>query len=468
MPERIVVLDPTEGALGDLLAALRSSVGEEFVTGVRSLPAVIKAVDRSACDVAVVDFALGDGERRGEEVIRALRADHPELLLVAVAEHGDVALAASAVSAGASDFLVRGTKLCERIATLLSKLRRQLDIVKSQRRLREELRLLSQGAERRFAIIGESAVMDGLRDQIRRVAGIPRPVLIMGERGTGKELVARAIHRAAGPADRPFVAVNCAAFPEGLLESELFGHERGAFTGAERRTQGRFELAAGGTIFLDEIGNMSLAFQQKVLRVVEYGAYNRVGGSEEQLSTARLLAATNTDLHSAIAGGRFLQDLYDRLAFEVVEVPPLRERATDVALLAQYFLDEFLREVPALGQKRLSDGALDLLAHYQFPGNVRELRSIVERAAYRDRTSEIGCEDIGWLPVGGENGRQGFEEQVDTLKRRLLTEAFLRSRGSQRQAAASLGLSYHRYRYYHHKYAIAAALARPPRKPEPG
>jgi DNA-binding NtrC family response regulator len=307
----------------------------------------------------------------------------------------------------------------------------------------------------RTRLVGECPEILVMLERIRRVAVIPRPVLVVGERGTGKELVARAIHAGAGRPDRPFVAVNCSAFPETLLESELFGHERGAFTGAERQVPGRFEQAAGGTLFLDEIARMPPSFQQKILRVVEYGTFTRIGGTHEIRTTARIVAASNADLQECIRQGTFLPDLYDRLAFEVVRVPPLRERRGDVALLARHFLRAFLAEVPALGEKTWDEAALAALERYPFPGNVRELKTIVERAAYRDTTREINVDDLALpetarSPAGSSSGT--FHERVEAFERQLIHEALAASGGNQADAARRLGLAYHRFRYYAGKH----------------
>jgi transcriptional regulator with GAF, ATPase, and Fis domain len=286
-------------------------------------------------------------------------------------------------------------------------------------------------------------------DQVQRIANVPRPLLIIGERGTGKELVARAIHFTGGPATRPIVSVNCAAFNDALLESELFGHEKGAFTGADAPRQGKFEQADGGTLFLDEIGNMSPGFQKKILRVVEYGTFTRVGGTKEVRTTARVLAATNVDLKERIRAGEFLSDLYDRLAFDIVRVPPLRERDGDIEVLARHFLNQFALEIPAFRNRRLSAEALRRLNRYRFPGNVRELKNIIERAAYRDTGSEITLDDLGLILDDEPGARRGtLQEKVEAYRRKLLADALKEAGGNQAQAARSLGISYHQFRYF--------------------
>ena len=407
--------------------------------------------------LVLLDYDLGDGERTGRAVIQAIRDLHPALPVTAVAERGSVDSAAAAIRAGATDYLVRGEKLGDRVSTLLEKVRNLLELIDRNRALREQNRRLRQAVVRDRRMVGESPQIKAVLEQIARVASIPRPVLIVGERGTGKELIARAVHAASATPGGPFVVVNCAAFPEALLEGELFGHEKGSFTGADARTPGKFEQADGGTLFLDEIAHMSLPFQQKILRVVEYGSFTRVGGSEEIETAARIVAATNVDLAERIAAGEFLQDLYDRLAFEVVRVPPLRTRAGDVDVLARHFLAEFMREIPALEGKALSDSALDALGRYDFPGNVRELKNIIERAAYRDTTNEITPEDIGLLPApqpaAPADSGGSFSERVETLRKRLIVDALAAAAGNQAQAARDLGLSYHKYRYYLRKYA---------------
>src|SRR5688572_5732803 len=214
--------------------------------------------------------------------------------------------------------------------------------------------------------------MRNVMTKIERVAPVPRPVLVLGPRGTGKELVARAIHQLSRRATEPYVTINCAAVAESLLESELFGHEEGAFTGATKQKEGKFELADGGTLFLDEIGNMSLDFQAKILRVLEYQRFERVAGAESIQVDVRVIAATNADLQLAMDYGKFRRDLYDRLTFEVIVLPPLRERPDDIPALAAHFIGRFREEVSGLPVREISADALDCLARYDFPGNVRE------------------------------------------------------------------------------------------------
>ncbi|REK18975.1 MAG: phage shock protein operon transcriptional activator [Planctomycetota bacterium] len=312
---------------------------------------------------------------------------------------------------------------------------------------------LQRAIQARFRIVGESPEIQELIAGVKRIAQVPRPVLITGERGTGKELVARAIHFAAFGESQPIVTVNCAAFSDALLESELFGHEKGAFTGADETRQGKFELASGGTLFLDEIAHMSPPFQQKILRVVEYGTFMRVGGQQEQKTSVRIISATNVDLKARIRGGRFLGDLYDRLAFEVIHVPPLRRRSGDVDVLAQHFLDQFSLEIPAFKGKSLARSALRMLRDYSFPGNVRELKNIIERAAYRDTTNEITPEDIGMLPKPRRQDHgAGFQQRVGDYCAQLIHDAMKQSGGNQAQAARILGLTYHQFRHYRRKY----------------
>lgn len=405
--------------------------------------------------LVVVPIEKDVDDRYAFRALRRLRKAAPEVPILAVAEAGDVSAAAEAVRDGANDFLVLGSQLEQRVATVLGKMHSLLRLLHRTRTLSHQNAELRQNISVQFQIEGNSPQINTLIKRIEKVAAVPRPLLVVGERGTGKELVARAVHAAAGDPNRPIVIVNCAAFSDSLLESELFGHERGAFTGASEPREGRFAQADGGTLFLDEIGNMSLPFQQKILRVVEYGTYRRIGGHSEQTTSARVIAATNVDLQKRIRDGKFLSDLYDRLAFEVIDVPPLRDRTGDIELLARLFLDRFALEIPTLGGKRLAKSALDVLDTYHFPGNVRELKNIIERAACRDTTNEITPEDLGMLNPRERIAPCGtFRDRVEAFQRQLLADALRQSDHNQAAAARALGLTYDQFRYYARKFAV--------------
>ena len=465
MHAAIIILEPPGWELGELRRQLRAATPTAWTIQLVSTEAeLLAALDGDDCQsIVIVPQGSGAGEcppHDGLSSIARIRASNSTALVVVVAREGSVATAASAVAAGATDFLVLAGQLRERVDTLLGKLRGVLEVIERNRQRAEHSAWEHLAEQARQQIVGQSPAVRTLREQIARVATVPRPVLIVGERGTGKELVARAIHFAAGPRERPIVTVNCAAFSDALLESELFGHEKGAFTGANAARRGKFALADRGTLFLDEISHMSTAFQEKILRVVEYGTFTPVGSGREEQTDVRIIAATNRQLRELIEAGEFLVDLHDRLAFETIEVPPLRERRGDIALLARYFLDAFARETPAFGGKRLSTSAIAALNRYPFPGNVRELKNIIERAAYRDTGGEITPEDLG-LPEnhrGGQDKGGSFHQQLDALGRRMIDTALKRAAGNQAQAARDLGLSYHQFRYYLKKYQSSGDL----------
>ncbi len=444
MISHVLLLEPEPRALHDLAAAFQEACERAEIKSVPDVTALLGDAAAPEGTVIVVDRDLGDGTERGDDLVKRLRARHPRLPIVLTASSGDVEGARLAIAAGATDFLVRGASLVERVATLVTKLDAVVTLLEENRELRRTI----AGP---FELVGRSVAARRVVELVERVARVPRPVLILGERGTGKELVARAVH-AASRRSGVFVAVNCAALAEPLLEAELFGHERGAFTGAERRSKGKFESADGGTLFLDEIGHMPLGFQQKILRAVEYGSFERVGGSQEIRVNTRIVAATNADLQQKIAAGTFLPDLYDRLAFEVIRVPPLRERPDDIEPLAQHFMERFAQEMPEFSGKRLCADAVEALKHYPFPGNVRELRNIIERAVYRESSDELTAADLEFSTSGAEGSAGSFENRIEALERELIEDALRRGSGNQAQAARLLGLSYHQFRYFHAKH----------------
>jgi psp operon transcriptional activator len=305
--------------------------------------------------------------------------------------------------------------------------------------------------------LGESPAFLEMLAHVSRLAPVDRPVLVVGERGTGKELIANRLAYLSGRWDRPFVKLNCAALPETLLDSELFGHEAGAFTGAARRRAGRFELADGGTLFLDEIATASMAVQEKVLHVIEYGAFERVGGNETLQVDVRVIAATNADLPALAAGGKFRADLLDRLAFDVIALPPLRERRDDIPLLSEHFATRMTAELGRPFFAGFTSRAMATLLGYSWPGNVRELRNVVERSVCRLTRPDERVEAVvlNPFPVTSEAPERGeaqpppggsFQTQIKQHEAHLLQHALHAARFNQKHAAASLGLSYDQFR----------------------
>jgi len=320
--------------------------------------------------------------------------------------------------------------------------------------------------------LGQSEKFLEFQERLSRVAPVNRPVLLLGERGTGKELAAGRLHYLSDRWQRPFLTLNCSALSPSLIESELFGYEKGAFTGAAQRRVGRFEAADGGTLFLDEIGNIPLEVQEKILRVVEYYSFERVGSAASIDVDVRIIAATNANLKALAAGKRFKQDLLDRLSFEVLIVPPLRERGEDILLLANYFAGRMALELGLKEIPKFSPEAVAALDGYDWPGNVRELKNVVERAVYRSdslrideivfdpflspyetRLPESGLDSPGPETAGkNDPPRKPIKEAVWDLKVEMLEEALARARFNQKEAAKLLGLTYHQFRGLYRQY----------------
>ena len=322
--------------------------------------------------------------------------------------------------------------------------------------------------------LGQSEAFISFQERISRVAPINRPVLLIGERGTGKELAASRLHFLSGRWQEPMVALNCSALTSSLIESELFGYEKGAFTGAEKQRTGRFEAADRGTIFLDEVGNIPVEVQEKILRVVEYGTFERVGSSESIEVDVRIIAATNADLVALAEEGRFKQDLLDRLSFEVLFLPPLRERKEDILLLTNHFAGRMAFELGREEIPQFSDEAVEALENYSWPGNVRELKNVVERAVYRSdsqlitniifhpfrssyveqqqaRLKEIPVDKVD-EPSPDHLMDKPYKEAVREFELLLIQKALKEAKFNQRKAALILGLTYHQFRGLYRKY----------------
>ena len=394
-------------------------------------------------DLVVLDYRLPDGS--GFEILKEIVAATPDLPVIMLTGHSSISHAVAAMNAGAFHYAAKPINLDE--------LSRLVERALENARLRRELRGLR--AERSRAnqspIVGRSPQIKKVRDLLTRIAASPAStVLVTGESGTGKDLAARAIHTQSSRADGPFLNITCSALPEALLESELFGHERGAFTDAKQRKLGLVEHADHGTTFLDEIGEMDLGLQAKLLRFLESKCFRRVGGSADIQADTRIVAATNIDLRDAAKAGRFRQDLYYRLAVLTVEMPPLRDREGDAELLAAHFVDRFNREF-GKSVHTITPEALTVIRSHPWPGNVRELKNAIERAVLLTDRDVLDAADFDVLsatavdtselslPAGGVNMRE--------LELNLVRQALKRTRGNQTNAAKLLGLNRDQIRY---------------------
>ncbi|GIV24313.1 MAG: sigma-54-dependent Fis family transcriptional regulator [Bacteroidia bacterium] len=363
---------------------------------------------REDYDIVLCDVRMPGKD--GMELLEWARQHRPEVEFIMLSGHATIETAVAATKKGAFDFMEKPLDL-PRLEILIRN-------ATEKRKLVEENKTLVRRAFRVREILGRSPAIQRIREQIERVAPLETRVLITGPSGSGKELVARSIHLKSGRKDGPFVDVNCAAIPPDLIESELFGHEKGAFTHAVRQHIGRFEEAQRGTLFLDEIGDMALPAQAKVLRVIEEGKIRRVGGEKDISVNVRIIAATNKNLAQEIAAGRFREDLYHRLSVVVIEVPPLRERREDIPLLAEAFLQEITQEY-GLPPRTFSKAAIEALCKYDWPGNVRELRNAIERLIiFSDKT--IRAEDVERYVITG--GVSAAPNDADSVWHRLREE----------------------------------------------
>ena len=412
-------------------------------------------------DVVITDQKMPDGD--GLQVLSAAHENDPSLAVIFLTAVPTIELAVESMRQGAFDFITKPFN-SEVVRATVRRACERTDLVRENQLLKSAVGTLL-GAN---TIFGNSKGIQEVREQIARVAPTDATVLIVGETGTGKELVARAIHRNSSRSAKPMIAVNCAAFTETLLESELFGHEKGAFTGADRARQGLFEAAHGGTLFLDEAGEMSPAAQAKLLRVLVDGQLQRVGSTQTRTVDVRVLAATHRNLEERVQQGLFRQDLYYRLAVVPIHIPALRDRKDDLSGLCEVLSIQIARELK-VRPKVVSRSALDKISQYAFPGNIRELRNLLERAHILSRSEEIAASD---LPIeirksATPEKAMGIREWIETLpatvdlrelitlfERGLLERAMERANGVQAEAARMLGLSRSDMGYKVAKYAI--------------
>jgi two-component system response regulator PilR (NtrC family) len=457
---RILVVDD-ERSMRELLAIVLRREGYDVLLAENGKSA-IALLEKEPVDILISDIKMPD--LSGVDVLRAAKRVDQDILGIMITAFASTETAVEAMRLGACDYLSKPFD----VDLLRMKVREKIE----SRQLRQENVLLKRtlGLTHQFAnIVGRSEVMLGVFKMIETVARTNSTILLTGESGTGKGLVAQAIHFHSLRRDRPVVAVNCGALPEALLESELFGHMRGAFTGADSNKKGLIEVAERGTVFLDEIGEMSAVMQVKLLRVLQERKFRRVGGLEEMQADIRVIAATNQDLAKLVADGRFREDLFYRINVIGIHLPPLRERREDIPLVAEHFLTKYSEQM-GKSINAISHDALDLMQKYDWPGNIRELENTIERAVALESTPTVLPDSlppavrgdsvrpslVGSQPIEAALPSSGFdlEAHVQEIERGYLAEALKRAGGVQVKAAELLGMSFRSFRYYVKKYNL--------------
>jgi len=432
MSRKVLIVDD-EKSIRDSLEKLLSYEDYAVMTAPEGRSA-IETVRDEIVDIVLLDIKMPGMD--GIEVLEELKRIDQHLPVIIISGHGNIETAVRATKLGAYDFIEKPVDL-DRVLLAVR------NGIKQGRLARQNIRLKKK-MEGKTRIIGEHQSIEKIMSTIRQVAPTGARVLITGENGTGKELVARKIHELSGRAQEAFVEVNCAAIPEDLIESELFGHEKGAFTGATDKRIGKFELADEGTLFLDEVGDMSLSAQAKVLRVLQESVLERVGGSKQIRVDVRVIAASNKKLEEEIEKGNFRKDLYFRLNVVPIEVIPLRERVSDIPILVSYFLDRITEDL-GLEKKSISEPLMERMKNYSWPGNVRELRNMIERMCILSRDSEIGISDLPGLK-SGEGEREDpfriddYNEFKAVVEEEFFRRKLLENEGNVSRTARSLGM----------------------------
>jgi two-component system NtrC family response regulator len=421
-----------------------------YVLEAKSAEEGIEIAKSSVIDIILTDFKMPG--KTGLDLLQEVKKINPETSVVIITAFGTIEDAVKAMKEGAYDYLTKPIDLDE-LDLLIKRMEERQQLLSENKMLKEQL----SDKYKLTGIIAESIKMEEVLSIAARVAESKASVLFMGESGTGKELLAKAVHFAGPRKDKPFIAVNCAALNENLLESELFGHEKGAFTGADKQRIGRFEIADGGTLFLDEVGDLPLSTQVKLLRVLQEQKFERVGSSKTISVDVRVIAATNRDLAQLIQDGRFRDDLFYRLNVVTIEIPPLRERKEDIKPLIEFYTKKFVQETkyPNLN---FSKEAMDVLLKYSFPGNVRELENIVHRAIVLSRNELITADVISGNPETQQSEQNAdsldLNGQVENLEKKLVTKALEETKGNQTQAANLLGISERNLRYRLNKWGL--------------
>ena len=453
--QRLLIVDD-EASIRDMLAFYFHKKGFEVQTASNFTEGQAAAL-RSAPDLVLSDIKMPDGN--GLDLLRKIKADYPKTPVIMITAHTSTADAIEAMKAGAVDYIAKPFNI-EELGLIV-------DRALGEKQLRDENVYLKQELAGKYTfanIIGKGSRMQEIFRTIERIARVSSTALLTGESGTGKELIARAIHYTSIRKDRKFVSINCGALPEPLLESELFGHERGAFTGAVKDKRGLFTEADHGTLFLDEISETTMTMQVKLLRAIQERVIRKVGGNEEVTIDVRIIAATNKDLTELVAAGKFREDLFYRINVIPIVLPPLRSRVEDIAPLTQYFIAKVCKE-QKIPEKKISTDAMRLLEAYPWPGNVRELENTLERTVALEpgpvitvsslpESIALGVRtrvpDFESLPQEGIN----LESYLEAVGKRLMREALDRCDGVQTKAAELLHMSFRSFRYYAKKYSL--------------
>jgi two-component system response regulator PilR (NtrC family) len=475
-----ILIVEDEKSMRDLLALMLRKEGYDVETSDSAEVAVERMDKGGVFDLVITDISMPG--MSGLELLRHTRSLSRETEVILMTAFGSKQTAIEALNAGATYYVEKPFDLDE-MKTVVRKTLEQKRLISENQDLKLEnrdLRAKLKGDHEFEGLIGRSDKMKAILQLVRRVAATGSTVMISGESGTGKELIARAIHYNSGRGECPFVSINCGALPDELLESELFGHMKGSFTGATGNKKGLFQVASGGTIFLDEIGETSPAMQIKLLRVLQERKIRRVGGTEEIPVDVRVITATNQNLEQMVQERNFREDLYYRINVIAIPMPPLREKPEDIAALAEHFLNKYRQVVGKAIEGGIAKSTMECLEAYDWPGNVRQLENVIERAVALETSEEIQPESLppevrAGRPSFGQPDvtlpREGFdlEDHLETTRRNYMLEAMQRSGGVQTRAAELLGMTFRSFRYFGKKYNLTgdAASAGESREEEP-
>ncbi|MBI2027830.1 MAG: sigma-54-dependent Fis family transcriptional regulator [Deltaproteobacteria bacterium] len=456
--EKILIVDDEQSILEFLEIMLRREKYD--VAQASNAKKALKLLEKESFDMVISDIQMP--EISGMELLSKVKNMNPDIIVMMITAYGSTESAVEAMKLGAYDYITKPFKIDE-LKIILKKAFMERSLKRENIQLKKELCTKYEFNN----IVGASSCMVKLYDMIQRVSQTKTNILITGESGTGKELIAKAIHYNGPLKDKPFVTINCGAIPENLMESEMFGHKKGSFTGAISEKTGLFEIANSGTIFLDEVGELPLTIQVKLLRAIQERTFRRVGGTEDISVDVRVICATNKDLELEVAEGRFREDLFYRLNVIHIKAPSLRERKDDILALSQHFLEKYNKSLDKK-IKKISDEAMNALKKYSYPGNVRELENIIERSVALSEGPAILKENLpqhifstskfsalpGYTAISIDEGKVKLEDIVGKIEKDLIQKALTKSRGVKKDAAKLLGITFRSMRYRLEKYGL--------------